>query len=219
MTETETTVQKLTPKGRATRDRILGVAADLILQHGVTGTGIDDVRKAAGVSGSQMTHYFTDKRSLVKAVVAAQADSTIKKHRHPDLGKLDSFEALELWARMQVGVMTRQHCVGGCVFGSLAGQLVESDPDFRQDLAGGFDRWLGLFRDGLASMRDRGVLRKDADPQKLAYALLGAQQGGMLLSQTLRDLEPLRSSLQSALVYLRSYATSPEDQACKDFGL
>ncbi|MEV4263504.1 TetR/AcrR family transcriptional regulator [Kribbella sp. NPDC049584] len=219
MSDAETTGPRLTSKGRATRDRILGVAADLILEHGVAGTGIEDVRKAAGVSGSQMTHYFTDKRSLVKAVVCAQADSTIENHRHPDLGALDTFEALELWAEMQVGVMLERECVGGCVFGSLAGQLVETDADFRADLASGFDRWLGMFRDGLAAMKERGDLREDADPEKLACSLLGAQQGGMLLAQTFRDPAPLRASLSAALAHLHTFASDPAVAARTNFRL
>jgi TetR/AcrR family transcriptional repressor of nem operon len=67
--------QRLTPKGRATRERIVTTAADLISRQGVTGTSIGDVRKAAGVSGSQMTHCFRDKRGLVRAVIAMQADT------------------------------------------------------------------------------------------------------------------------------------------------
>ena len=87
---------RLTAKGRATRERILQTAADLILQHGVTSTSIEDVRAAAGVSGSQMTHYFQDKRHLVKDVIAWQAQSVLSQHRAPELGELDSFTALRL---------------------------------------------------------------------------------------------------------------------------
>ena len=47
---------RLTAKGRATRERILTVAAELVLRQGVAGTHLDDVRRAAGVSGSQLTH-------------------------------------------------------------------------------------------------------------------------------------------------------------------
>jgi len=67
----------LTAKGRATRARILDIAAELILERGVAGTGIEDVRKAAGVSGSQMTHYFRDKQTLVHEVICFQAQATL----------------------------------------------------------------------------------------------------------------------------------------------
>src|SRR5258707_276771 len=68
----ETDGARLTRKGQATKERITKIAADLIFDRGVAGTSIDDVRKAAEVSGSQMTHYFADKRSLVRAVAALQ---------------------------------------------------------------------------------------------------------------------------------------------------
>src|SRR6202000_3559834 len=96
------TVPQLTAKGQATRERILATAADLIMQHGVTGAGIDYVRAAAGVSGSQMTHYFRDKRHLVKDVIAWQAQSVLAQHRAPELGELDTFAALRLWADLHV---------------------------------------------------------------------------------------------------------------------
>ncbi|MFG1706028.1 TetR/AcrR family transcriptional regulator [Nonomuraea sp. M3C6] len=199
---------RLTSKGRATRARILGVAADLIAKRGIAGTQIDDVRRAAGVSGSQMTHYFKDKRTLIKAVIAWQAQSTLDTHTRPELGHLDSFEALRRWAGSTVERQRERAFEGGCQFGSLAGQLVESDAETRADLAAGFEQWLELFRKGLLAMRDRGDLRREADPEALAYALLGAMQGGLLLSQTLRRVEPLRDSLNAAIAHVESLATS-----------
>ena len=204
---------RLTAKGRATRERILQVAADLILQHGVTGTGIDDVRAAAGVSGSQMTHYFRDKRHLIKDVIAWQAQSVLLKHRAPELGELDSFAALRLWADAHIEGQEKRECQGGCSFGSLAGQLAESDPETRNDLACGFGQWLELFRHGFTLMRDRGDLTRAADPRSLAQALLAAMQGGMLLSQTLRDVAPLRASLEAVLTYVGTFAADPDSAA------
>ena len=49
---------RLTRKGRATRARIIDVAARLMFERGVGGTSIDEVRGAATVSGSQISHYF-----------------------------------------------------------------------------------------------------------------------------------------------------------------
>jgi AcrR family transcriptional regulator len=207
------TMPRLTAKGRATRERILQIAADLILQHGVTGAGIDDVRAAAGVSGSQMTHYFRDKRHLVKDVIAWQAESVLHQHRAPELGELDSFAALRLWADLHIERQQQLGCQGGCSFGSLAGQLVESDPETRTDLASGFGQWLELFRHGFTLMKDRGELTEQAEPDSLAQALLAAMQGGMLLTQTLRDLASLRASLQAALTYVGIFAADPDSAA------
>jgi TetR/AcrR family transcriptional regulator, transcriptional repressor for nem operon len=200
---------RLTPKGRATRERIVKTAADLMFRQGVAGTSIDDVRKAAEVSGSQMTHYFLDKRSLVRAVIAWQADATIEVHRQPALGHLDSFEALDLWAAQNIAKQRTLNCEGGCNFGSLAGELAETDAETRADLADGFRRWESLFRDGLQAMRDRGELRPDADPEVLAASLLAALQGGMLLTQTTREIRHVKAALKSAVDHVRSYAAVP----------
>lgn len=199
----------LTPKGRATRARIVAVAAQLMFEHGVVGTSIEDVRRAAGVSGSQMTHYFTDKHCLVRAVIAWQADTVIELHRQPALGRLDSFAALRLWADLHVERQMENECQGGCRFGSLAGELAESDEDTRADLAAGFERWEAVFEEGLRAMRDRGELRPDARPEQLAAALLAAMQGGMLMTQTRRDTAPLEAALDAMLAYIESFATVP----------
>lgn len=192
---------RLTTKGRATRERILTAAAELILRQGVAGTQLDDVRRAAGVSGSQLTHYFHDKQTLIDDVIAWQAHATLK--REP---VLDSFDAWHRWADHVVARQTARKFQGGCDYGSLAGQLAETSPETRAHLADGYDRWLAQFRDSLQVMRDQGLLRADADPDALANMLLAAMQGGVLLSQTLRRPEPLRDSLDAALARLESFA-------------
>ena len=63
-------LQRLTRKGQATRDRIVEAAAGLMFRQGVAGTTTEQVQAAAGVSASQIFHYFGDKRALVRAVIA-----------------------------------------------------------------------------------------------------------------------------------------------------
>jgi AcrR family transcriptional regulator len=210
---------RLTAKGRATRDRIVRTAAGLIFAQGVVGTSIDDVRKAAGVSGSQMTHYFRDKRSLIRAVISWQRDTVIGLHEQPALGRLDSFEALDLWAELTIARQRELNCEGGCGFGSLAGELAMSDDETRADLAEGFGRWENLFRQGLTAMRDRGDLRPDADPGELAASLLASLQGGMLLTKTTRDIRPLEAALKAALDHVKSYAPSAHAIAGTETGI
>jgi AcrR family transcriptional regulator len=54
----------LTVKGRATRDRIITCATELILAGGFSRLSIESIRKAASVSGSQMSHYFPGRDTL-----------------------------------------------------------------------------------------------------------------------------------------------------------
>lgn len=208
----DTDSRRLTPKGRATRERIVRAAAGLIHQHGVAGTSIDDVRTLAGVSGSQMTHYFLDKRSLVRAVVVWQADAAIALHRLPELRALDSFEAIDLWAELHIARQKQAHCVGGCMFGSLAGELAETDIATREELAAGFERWESLFRHGLRLMKKRGELRSDANTDDLAAGLLAALQGGMLIAKARHEIRPVEAALKNMIAHLRSFATDEAER-------
>ena len=197
--------RKFTAKGLATRNRIISAAAELVFAHGVARTGIEDVQQRAGVSASQMYHYFTDKNDLIRAVIAHQTDGILDAQR-PVLDELDSFDALERWRDLLIDLQDQRHCVGGCPIGSIAAEIADDDPDARVDLAAGFERWEAPIRAGLARMRTRGDLRPDADPDALALALLVALQGGLLLTQTRRNTAPLRAGLDTVLGYIRTYA-------------
>jgi AcrR family transcriptional regulator len=194
----------LTPKGRATRERIVEAAAKLIYQRGVHGTNNELVRRAAGVSGSQLGHYFPDKESLVRAVIAWRADRVVTAHRIPELGGLDTFAALHLWA--DSWIEREEVCRGGCSFGSLASEIIKSDLDVHGELADGFDRWEDLFREGLHAMRSHGDIAPSANPDDLAHLLMAAFQGGMLLTQAARDVAPLKAALTGAIAYVETFA-------------
>jgi TetR/AcrR family transcriptional regulator, transcriptional repressor for nem operon len=201
---------RLTRKGIATRARIIDTAAKLMFGRGIAGTSIDDVRRSAAVSGSQIAHYFMDKRDLTRHVVAARRSDVKKFHSQPRLGALGTFEALQAWADACAADLPTVYCVGGCVYGSLVGELIEADDDTRADLAGGYDEWLAMFHSGLAAMRERGDLRPDANPRHLAVALVTAHQGGAMLSHTTGSPEPMRAALYAAVDYVRSFAADPK---------
>ena len=195
-----------TSKGQATRDRIVAAAAKLMFEKGVAGTTTEDVRAEAGVSSSQLYHYFADKKALVRAVIGYTTDAVLDGQR-PLLGRLDSLEALREWRDAIVDLQRGRACLGGCPIGSLASELADGWPEARTDLAAGFQRWEAEIRRGLQAMRDRGVLRPDADPDHLALATLAALQGGLLLTQTLRDTAALEAALDAMLEHIGSYCT------------
>jgi AcrR family transcriptional regulator len=203
MSAEELTAPRLTRKGRATRDRIVAAASELMFERGVAGTSTDDVRHAAGVSTSQIYHYFSDKTALVRAVIAHQTQQVLDAQA-PLLGRLDTMEALRAWRDLLVDLQRQRHCQGGCPIGSLAAELAETFPDARTDIAEGFVRWENGIRTGLRAMHDRGDLRADADPERLALATLAALQGGLLLTQVRRETAPLEAALDAVLDHIAS---------------
>ena len=200
----ETTgLQRLTRKGQATRDRIVEAAAGLMFRQGVAGTTTEQVQAAAGVSASQIFHYFADKRALVRAVIAYQTEAVLSAQQ-PLLGRLDSMEALRAWADLFVSIEEQLKYEGGCPIGSLGSELAETDADARQEVERGFAKWEEAIRDGLRAMYARGDLRRSADPDALALALLTALEGGLLMTKIRRDPAPLRTVLDVVLAHIES---------------
>src|SRR5690348_16131937 len=191
-----------TAKGRATRQRILQAAAELVAEKGAAGMSLDDVRARTGASRSQLYHYFEDRDDLVHAVIDATTDAVLGR-QDEFLNHLDSWAGIDRWFDFMVQHQIAEQARGGCPIGSLAGQLAESDPEARAAIAAGFDRWEAHIREGLTRMKARGKLRKDADPAALATAAMASIQGGLLLTQVRRDPDQLRIALNAARNNLR----------------
>jgi AcrR family transcriptional regulator len=191
-----------TEKGRATRDRILQAAAELVSEKGTAGMSLDDVRARTGASRSQLYHYFDDRDDLVRAVIDVTTDAVLGVQSDL-LGRLDSWAGIDRWFDALVALQEQRQARGGCPIGSLAGQLAEQDPRARAAIAAGLERWEAHLRDGLTRMKARGKLRKDANPAALAIATMASLQGGLLLTQVRRDPEQLRIALDAARANLR----------------
>ena len=204
--------RRLTAKGRATRDRIVQVAAELILSDGLSALNMDALRKAASVSGSQLAHYFTDKRALIRAVVAHQINVVLDFHRQPKLGALDTFDDFERWIDLNVRYLRQIGYSGTPTYHALAGQLGKSDTATRETLAAGYWQWIELLEQAIQRMKDHRVLGAHADPRELALVIVGAHQGGATLSFTYRAEWPHADALRFAVNYLRMFAADPAER-------
>jgi AcrR family transcriptional regulator len=197
----------LTPKGVATRERIVEVAADLVLARGVGGTTLDDIRAGTATSKSQLFHYFPGgKGDLVDAIAAFQGDRVLDAQR-PFLDHLDSWESWSGWCDAVLAHYGSQpHW--GCPIGALAAELVGRDASRARDVAAYMDRWRGYLEAGIGRMRSSGLLMPDADPYALALSIFAALHGGLLLMQTMQSLEPLEAALEGALTTLHASSSA-----------
>ncbi len=192
---------KLTAKGRATRERIVAAASELMLQRGVARTTIEDIQEAAAISTSQMYHYFADKNDLVAAVIDFQTNHVLSV-QHLGLDRIDSIKDLYRWRDIMVDLVRSLGCAGGCPIGSMANELSESDPVARARLALSFGKWENMIHDSLVAIAARGELAEGTDINRIALAMLAGIQGGLLLSQVRRDTAPLEAAVDTMIEHL-----------------
>lgn len=195
---------KLTPKGAATRARIVEEAADLILASGVGGTSLDDIRTSTGTSKSQLFHYFPGGKSdLVAAISEYQAGRVLDAQR-PSLDHLDTWEAWDEWRAAVLDYYGSQPR-WGCPIGALTAELATQAPEIGESTRRSMDEWRGYLQAGLERMVESGLLRPESDPEELALSIFGSLHGGLMLSHSMESIEPLRAALDGALLMLHTW--------------
>ena len=195
-----------TPRGAATRARIVEAAAGLVYRRGASATSLEDIMEASATSKSQLYHYFADKDALMRAVIEFQTGRvTGGEAVRPEA--LDSLDGIRRWRDAVVTMNRAARGVGGCPLGSLVSQLADRSESARASLANGFELWESHFKDGLSAMRDRGELKPEANPAEIATAIIAALQGGLLLAQTVRSSRPLELALDMAIGHVARLST------------
>src|ERR1700761_5517335 len=159
--------RRLTRRGQQTRTRIVAAAAALMFDNGVADTTLEDIRAAAGVSGSQVYHYFADKHALGRAVIDFQTDAVLDG-QCDHLDRLDTLAGLRAWREFLVEHQRRLGCRGGCPICALGAEVAETDAVARLAAARGLRRWEGRIREAFRAMHERGELVPGTDPDDLA---------------------------------------------------
>jgi len=193
-----------TARGRATKEHIVDVAAGLMHLQGVDATSLDQVLAESGAGKSQMYHYFSNKRDLVAAVLRRQLERVLAEQRRVDVA---TWGGIEGWLEAMLGAHEDRGFRGGCPLGSLVAEVVDRDDRLRMIAAGAFSQWEDGLATGLAALQERGELRPDADPWRLAGEAMATIQGGYLLSTMRRDAEPMRRAVDVILARFASFTT------------
>jgi AcrR family transcriptional regulator len=210
--------QRLTAKGRATRDRIVEAAAQLIVTEGLSASNMENVRRAASVSGSQLAHYFADKSALIRAVIRRQIGVVLDFHRQPKLRGLATFDDFERWIDLNMRYLRRIGYFGTPTYHALAAQLAKSDDATRQTLAAGYWQWIDLLQRAIQQMKDDGIVVANADPRRSAMIIVCAHQGGGTLAFTYRAQWPHADAVRFAVNYLRMFAADAAERVPRPAG-
>ncbi|MFG1706753.1 TetR/AcrR family transcriptional regulator [Nonomuraea sp. M3C6] len=204
----------LTPKGQATRARIVEGAAEVLREQGVAITTLDDIRLRTGTSKSQLFHYFPDgKDALLLAVAQYEADRVLDDQQ-PHLGCLDSWDA---WYRWRDAVVERYESQGDqCPLGSLFLQVGRSTPGARGIVVELLRKWQEALAEGIRALQRNGRLPMSFDVDETAAALLAAVQGGVSIMLSTGESTHLRAALDWGIMRLRAaedgQSTSPSGQ-------
>jgi TetR/AcrR family transcriptional repressor of nem operon len=179
-------------KGERTRERIMDIAYDSIVQKGFAATSIEELVEAAGITKSGFFYHFKDKNDLARQLLERFLDEDVRiietlesRSRELSDDPLQSFLIfLNLYAQM-MDDMEALH--PGCMVASITYQDRMFDAEVRQmnvdylvRMRARFTRWLGE----IAAVNPP---RHEVDLADLADSLTGVVEGAIILSKALSD--------------------------------
>lgn len=195
---------RLTPKGQATRQRIVEGAAEYLRGNDAGTVTLDDVRAVTHTSKGQLFHYFPDgKEQLLLAVAQHEADRVLTD-QEPHLSSLDTWES---WSAWRDSVLDRYRAQGRlCPLGALMDQ-VSSTPGAAAVVTGLLGQWQERVRRGVVVMQGKGEVRADLDPDRAAAAFVAGIQGGVQVLRATGSTVHLEAVLDALIDHLGRPAT------------
>jgi AcrR family transcriptional regulator len=198
----------LTPKGSATRQRIIDGAATLVRRQGVELTGLDGIRAETATSKSQLFHYFPGGRAELLYAVAEHESAQVIADQQP---YLDGLGAAPTWTRWRDVVVRKYRDQGReCPLSALTTQLGPTDPRIRPLVAALLEDWHGRIADGVRRRWLTPPLNP-TDPMDTAATILAAIQGGVVLMLSTGRIAYLETALDAAIAPLAAEAHSTVD--------
>lgn len=191
---------KLTPKGQATRQRIVEGAAEYLRSNDPGAVTLDDVRAVTRTSKGQIFHYFPDgKEQLLLAVAQHEADRVLTD-QEPHLSALDSWES---WSAWRDALLARYRAQGRyCPLGALMDQ-VSSTPGAAAVVSELLGQWQRRVSTGVVTMQGNGMVSADLDADRIAGAFVAGIQGGVQVLRATGSTDQLESMLDLLIDYLR----------------
>ena len=162
-----------TPKGAATRNEILRVAADVFARKGFEQTRMDDIIREVGLTKGAIYFHFSSKATLAQAVVDEQKARWLRRVQEEILSKNNPLEELRHLGEFMVRTVLSDSSAWGVVH--LANQLASANehPGGSSPLAAWVDLVSGILQRGRAS----GVLTFPGDPGDAATVIVAAFDG------------------------------------------
>ncbi|MET0457357.1 MAG: TetR/AcrR family transcriptional regulator [Mycobacterium sp.] len=193
-------VQKLTPKGQATRQRIIEGAAAEIRVNGAVATTLDDVLAATGTSKSQLFHYFPDGKEQLLLAVAEREAALVLSDQQPELSRLTSWAAWQRWRDVVVERYRSQgqHCPLSTVMSEIG-----RTPGAQAVTSTLIERWRLEIETGVRAMQRQSKIAANVDPSRAAAALLAGVQGGVSVLLSTGDISYLEAALDVGIAALR----------------
>jgi TetR/AcrR family transcriptional regulator, transcriptional repressor for nem operon len=195
-------------KGADTRIRILDTAQEIVLRRGFSGTSIDEIIAAAGITKGGFFYHFRGKADLARALMERylaedEAFFTALIERADELVDDPLQRALVFLKLFAEAMRDLPGVHPGCLVASFTYESQQFDPAVREMAAAGVQRWRDIFVERFAPVVAKYPMVRKVELEDLADTLTAAIEGGIILSRVMNDPELLVRQLLQFRSHLR----------------
>jgi AcrR family transcriptional regulator len=187
-------------KSAARRRQIVEEAYRVFATRGYHGSSLREIAAAAGISLSNLQHYFTGKEDVLLAVLELR----------DELGAgVDAPEDDEPFERHIVAQAAANERIPGVIalYSVLSAEAVTDDHPGREYFLGRYDTLRSEYEAEFAALRDQGRLRDGVDPALAAATVIALWEGIQLQWLYTPDLIDAAATLRA---YLDLVLLSPQ---------
>lgn len=199
-----------------TRERIMDVAEEAVLDKGFAATSIEELITAVGITKSGFFYHFKDKGELAKALLQRYItredqlfdelfDRAAELHEDPLHGFLVGLKMLaDLMTDLPAGHP-------GCLVASYCYQENLFNREVREMNEAAVLSWRYRFRTQFDEIAERYPPKIDVDFDALADMLSALADGGIILSKVVKDRSLLPKQILLYRAFVRSIFLGTED--------
>lgn len=183
-----------------TRGKILEAAFAEFYLRGFQGASLDRILTAAGVTKGALYHHFRDKAALGYAVLEEVVREPILEAYLAPLATLepdaDPLAALQGTLRRRPDDFLETGIGLGCPLNNLTQEMSPLDEGFRSRVAASLETWTDGLADAIRTARDRGFVRREVDPRRIAGFVVASIEGAFGAAKAADSVDVLRANLE-----------------------
>ena len=192
--------QVMTKRGGDTREKLLAVAEQAVLDKGFAATSIDELISAVGITKSGFFYHFSDKGELAKALLQRYIDNEeellgdlFQRAYELNDDPLHGFlVGLKMFAEMMADLPEGHP---GCLIASYCYQENLFNQDVRDLNQTAMLGWRRRFRKQFEMIAERYPPRVEVDFDALADMVSALVDGGIIVSKATRDKNVLAQQI------------------------
>lgn len=195
-------------KGEKTREKIMEIAENLILQKGFSGTSIDEVIAASNITKGGFFYHFKGKNDLAKQLILKYlvSDREIFLGLFKQAAELseDPLHQMLIFLKLLADMMGNLPSTHpGCLIASYTYESEQFDDEIRELVADNILCWRDLFAEHLDQISERHAQVIEASTAELADMLTSVIEGGIIISKALNDQELLVQQILQFRTHIR----------------